>query len=304
MAKQGRKSKSKSVFTSVLFFAAVIAVILGRFNGNFETVKETTASTAKVDSSVTAVHFIDVGQGSSTLLQSGSSGILIDAGEKEYGDEILKYLRSNGISTLEYVVATHPHTDHIGGLLTVLENFEVKNIIMPKLTSQNAPTTKTYEKLLEIIAQKKIKAIAASYGKEYSVGEISLKILGPVEQNKDLNNMSVICKAVVKTTSFMLIGDAETPEMKSVLSYKPDLSCDIMLMGHHGSRTSLQKSFLKQVDPNLAIISCGKNNSYGHPHEETLKYLKSSGIEFYRTDINGTIVIKCFDEGYKIIKAK
>lgn len=301
MAKQGRKSKSKSVLTSFLFFIAVVAVILGRFNSSFETVRETTDTVTKANSSVVAVHFIDVGQGSSTLLQSGSLGILIDAGEKEYGEDVLKYLRSNGISELEYIVATHPHTDHIGGLLTILENFKVKNIIMPKLTAQNTPTTKTYEKLLETIAQKKIKAIAASYGKEYSAGEISLKILGPVEQNKDLNNMSVICKAVVRTTSVMLVGDAETPEMKSILSYEPDLSCDIMLMGHHGSRTSLQKSFLKQVAPNLAIISCGKNNSYGHPHEETLKYLKNNKIEFFRTDLNGTVVVKCFDDGYRII---
>lgn len=304
MAKQGRKSKSKSVLTSFLFFVAVVAVILGRFNSSFETARETTDTVTKANSSVAAVHFIDVGQGSSTLIQSGSLGILIDAGEKEYGEDVLKYLRSNGISELEYVVATHPHTDHIGGLLTILENFKVKNIIMPKLTAQNTPTTKTYEKLLETIAQKKIKAIAASYGKEYSAGEISLKILGPVEQNKDLNNMSVICRAVVRTTSVMLVGDAETPEMKSVLSYEPDLSCDIMLMGHHGSRTSLQKSFLKQVAPNLAIISCGKDNSYGHPHEETLKYLKNNKIEFCRTDLNGTVVVKCFDDGYRIIKTK
>ena len=238
------------------------------------------------------------------LLQSGSNGILIDAGEKEYGDDVVNYLKSHGVTQLDYVVATHPHTDHIGGLLTVLNDINVKNVIMPKLTSSNAPTTKTYESFLQLIYDKNINAVAAKYGKMYNVGKINLTVLGPVEQNKDLNNMSVICKADADSTTFLLSGDAETPEMRSVLKKSPNLSCDVMLMGHHGSRTSLEEEYLQLADPSAAVIQCGLNNSYGHPHEETLDYLEQNSIKCYRTDLCGSIVFTCTAKGYRVTTSK
>lgn len=298
MAKRGR-SKTKSFLSSLVFIIAVIAVILGRFNKDFETVNKPGQNIEPY-----SVHFIDVGQGSATLLQSENSGVLIDSGEREYGSTVVDYIKSCGIEKLDYVVATHPHTDHIGGLLTVLKEVQVDNVIMPKIASENVPTTKTYETFLELIAQKNIRAIAAKYGKEYDIGRISLKILGPVEQNSDLNNMSVICLANVNSTTVLVSGDAEKTEMRSVMNKNPNLSCDIMLMGHHGSKTSLEKSFLLSADPNTAIISCGLNNSYGHPNEETINYLKENGIDYYRTDINGNILIHCYDGGYEITTQK
>lgn len=304
--KQGKKSKRSSIIASAVFFIAIIAAILGRFNSDFEIEpgSATTKSTAAVSADTCAVHFIDVGQGSSVLLQSGSSGILVDAGEKEYGRRVVDYLNSHGIKQLDYVVATHPHTDHIGGLLTVLKEVSVKNVILPKLTSSNTPSTKTYESFLQIIYDKKINAIAAKYGKTYTVGKIILTVLGPVEQNKDLNNMSVICKADVNSTTFLLSADAETPEMRSVLKKSPELSCDIMLMGHHGSRTSLESRYLKYADPAAAVIQCGLNNSYGHPHEEVIDYLEQNSIRYYRTDLSGDIVFTCGSKGYKVKTSK
>lgn len=303
--KQGRKSKRSSVITSILFAVAIIAAILGRFNSDFEIDPDlTTAKTAAASNGVYAVHFIDVGQGSSILLQTGPRGILIDAGEKEYGDDVVNYLKNHGVTQLDYVVATHPHTDHIGGLLTVLKEVSVKNVIMPKLTSSNTPTTKTYENFLQTIYDKKINAIAVGYGKTYNVGKTSLTILGPVEQNKDLNNMSVVCKADVNSTIFLLSGDAEAPEMKSILKKSPNLSCDVMLMGHHGSRTSLEKAYLRSASPSAAVIQCGLNNSYGHPHEETINYLKKNSIKYYRTDLSGSIVFTCTAKGYRVTTSK
>ena len=301
--KQGKRSRSSSTITTVIFVIAVIAAILGRFNSNFE-MASTTAKITAASNDVCAVHFIDVGQGSSVLLQSGSNGILIDAGEKEYGDDVVNYLKSHGVTQLDYVVATHPHTDHIGGLLIVLNDINVKNVIMPKLTSSNAPTTKTYESFLQLIYDKNINAVAAKYGKMYNVGKINLTVLGPVEQNKDLNNMSVICKADADSTTFLLSGDAETPEMRSVLKKFPNLSCDVMLMGHHGSRTSLEEEYLQLADPSAAVIQCGLNNSYGHPHEETIDYLKKNSIEYYRTDLSGSIVFTCSAKGYRVTTSK
>lgn len=307
MAKRiGRKgSKCSSAIATIAFFIAVIAVVIGRFNSSFETNPQvTTSSVSPASAEACSVHFIDVGQGSSVLIQSGDKGILIDAGEKEYGDDVVNYINSHGVTELDYVIATHPHTDHIGGLLTVLKSVKVKNIIMPKLTADNTPTTKTYENFLQIIYDKKIKAIAASYGKKYEVDKIKLTILGPTEQNKDINNMSVICKADVNSTVFLFSGDAEEPEMKSVLKKSPDLSCDVMLMGHHGSRTSLEENYLSNADPSVAVIQCGLNNSYKHPHEETIDYLESNSIKYYRTDLSGSVVFSCSERGYSISTSK
>lgn len=301
MAKTAKRGKQKSIITSIVFFVAIIAVVLGRFNKDFETAEKPGVT---AEAYTYSVHFIDVGQGSSTLLKSENSGILIDAGEREYGSRVVDYLKSNGIEKLDYVVATHPHTDHIGGLQAVLEAFPVDNIIMPKLSSENTPTTKTYESLLETIINKKIKVIPAKFGKEYTVGKITLEIFGPIEQSGDLNNMSVICKASVNSTTVLLSGDAEKKEMKSVMNKNPDLSCDVMLMGHHGSRSSLEKSYLRSADPGIGIISCGLDNSYGHPHEETIKYLENNNIKFFRTDKVGTIVLNCYDNGYKVSTEK
>lgn len=296
MAKRGRKSKQKSFFASLAFIVAVIAVILGRFNKSFDSVNNTVLNAGNI----TGVHFIDVGQGSSVLLQSEKSGVLIDAGEKEYGESVVRYIKSQGVEKLDYVIATHPHTDHIGGLTAVLNSVDVGAIIMPKLAAENVPTTKTYQNLLETIAQKKIKAIAAKPGKSYTVGKINFEILGPVSQESDLNNMSVVCRADVNSTTFLLTGDAEKPEMKDIMTLSPNLSCDIMLMGHHGSKTSLKSSFLSAASPNLAVISCGEGNSYGHPHEEVIKYLQDNNIKYYRTDKSGSITVFCTDSGYSI----
>lgn len=302
--KQGAKSKRSSLTATIVFFVAIVAAIIGRFNSNFETNPIENTSRLKTSTTDTcAVHFIDVGQGSSVLLQSGSSGVLIDAGEREYGDDVVRYIGNHGITQLDYVIATHPHTDHIGGLLYVLDNIKVNNVIMPRLTAINTPTTKTYESFLQKIHDKKIKAIAASYGNEYVVGRIRLTVLGPVEQCDDLNNMSVICKAVVNSTSFLLSGDAETTEMRSVLKESPDLACDIMLMGHHGSRSSLEKTYLQKADPAAAVIQCGLNNSYNHPHKETISYLKGNSIKYYRTDLSGDIVFTCTTDGYRVTKS-
>lgn len=299
MAKNQGKGKAKSLLSSFVFIVAVIAVILGRFNKDFETVKK-----PGLDYEPYSIHFIDVGQGSATLLQSENVGILIDAGEKEYGKVVVDYIKACKIEKLAYVVATHPHTDHIGGLIEVLNEIPVENIIMPKIASSILPTTKTYETLLETISEKDIKAVAAKYGKEYAAGRISLKIFGPVEQIGDLNNMSVICLANVNSTTVLVSGDAEKPEMKSVMRRNPDISCDIMLMAHHGSKTSLENDFLYAASANAAVISCGRNNSYGHPNEETIDYLLNNGIDYYRIDINGDIVIHCYDDGYKITTQK
>ena len=294
--KAAKRRAGKSLPSAITILIIILFVLVNGFNY----FKEDTKLLSTNNDSDSCVHFIDVGQGSSTLIQSGSKGILIDAGEKEYADKVINYIKSCGVKELEYVIASHPHTDHIGALSKVIEAVETKNIIMPKLSAQNMPTTRTYENLLLTIKDKGIKAIAAKYGSVYSVDDIRLEILGPIEQNKDLNNMSVVCKATVLSTSFMLLADAETQELKTIFAKGANLESTFILMGHHGSRTSLFYSYLDSVNAKAAVISCGANNSYGHPHEEAIDYLNDSAIKYFRTDESGTIVVNCFDEGYNI----
>lgn len=245
-------------------------------------------------------HVIDVGQGSSCLVQKGTSGILIDGGERDYGGTVCDYLKNCGITELEYVIASHPHSDHIGGLITVLDEFKVKNVLMPELSEKNIPTTRIYEKFLDAIDKNGAEASYCEVGDIYALkGAVTVDILGPVEQVDDLNNMSAICKVTYGEIDTIILGDAEVKEIKSVYSYGGDFESEILVMGHHGSRTSIHDEFLKAVNPEVALISCGKDNSYGHPHEETISYLETNGIDYLRTDEVGSIVYRLDIYGYE-----
>lgn len=292
--------KRRSIVGAVIMIVAVISIVLGRFNKNFDEISVPTVNSASSYSDSVRVHIIDVGQGSSALVQCAETGILIDAGEIEYGDTVVAYLKKAGIKMLDYAVISHPHSDHMGGMLKVLKSFKVKNVIMPKLSSKNIPTTRLYENLLLLLDEKDVNVIAASYGSSYNVGKAILETYGPVEQVSDLNNMSVICKVKAASTTFLFPGDAENKEMKSINALSPNLKCQVYAMAHHGSNSSLNKQFLKNADFDVAVISCGSGNSYGHPHKEVLSYLKANNKEYYRTDKDGNIIFTCNEKGYNI----
>lgn len=260
------------------------------------------------------VHFIDVGQGSSTLIQEGTAGILIDAGEKDYGQVVIDYLKEVGITSLEYVVASHPHSDHIGGLDDVLYEFPVGTIIMPELEEFNTPTTRVYEDLLTAVFDKDIDIDFVNGKSSYMFSlndNIDIEVLGPVKQVKDLNDMSVILRADVYDSEFMVLGDAEKDELESVYvnplnkNLSINESCfesDVIALGHHGSSTSIYKPFLDAVDADVAVISCGKDNSYGHPHKEALDYIEKNAMTCLRTDEMGDIVFKVTADGYSLVE--
>lgn len=251
------------------------------------------------------VHFIDVGQGSSTLIQQGTNGIIIDAGEKEYGDKVVGYLKDCGIKKLKLAVASHPHSDHIGGLDEVIEAFDTEKVILPELTESNTPTTRVYEDLLTVIDEKNIDVSFVDEDEFYfnMSSSVHLSTIGPVEQSTNLNNMSLLCFVECFDTTFFIPGDAEKGELESVYEVcSPfSLGADIMAVSHHGSNTALYTPFLDAVDADVAVISCGKNNSYGHPHEETLNYIASSKMTCLRTDESGTIVFKVTNDGYSLV---
>lgn len=299
MAKRRRKGKFPPVWKSFLAILGA-TVILNIYQGYEK--KDFNTGNTPAGSKDVYVHFVDVGQGNATLIQQGSSAILIDAGEKDYGDYLVKYINSCGVKELEYVVASHPHSDHIGGMCDVLEEYPVGKIIMPELSEINMPTTRVYENLLLTVYDKNIDTLLfdGKTGYNFGLDNINAEVLGPVEQVKDLNDMSVIVKVSAFDTKFMILGDAEKQELSSVYSKSiKNFKSDVVAMGHHGSSTSIHKKFLSAVDADVAVISCGKDNKYGHPHKETLDYINQQKMTLYRTDTQGSIVFKCTSDGYE-----
>ncbi|MDR2931567.1 MAG: MBL fold metallo-hydrolase [Oscillospiraceae bacterium] len=238
------------------------------------------------------VHFIDVGQGKSILIRAPGATALIDCGENDQGAKVLSYLKSQKIDSIDVLIATHPHSDHIGGMDTVIDALDIGRVIMPDIPDDMVPTTKTYTDVLMAIAKKGLKITPAIPGDAYDLGSGAvLMVLGPVGEREDLNNISVIAQLDFGAHAFLFTGDAEEPAEKALLDSGRDVSCTVLDVGHHGSQTSTSQGFLDAVSPDIAVISCGIDNSYGHPHKEIGQRLLDSGAEMYRTDLDGHVVV-------------
>ncbi len=238
------------------------------------------------------LHVIDVGQGDSTLIMSKDGIVLVDAGPGSAEDSLIEYLKDVGITTIDYAIFTHPDEDHIGGADVVINNFEVKNVIMPNATK----TTKTFEKMIEAIEQSNANVIEATSGASYTLGDIAFRILAPNKASYSAtNNYSVVVKLTYGNNTFMLTGDAESESESEILAKYPasELRADFLKVGHHGSSTSTSTAFLTAVSPSIASISCGEDNKYNHPHRETIEKLQGANIKVYRTDLLSTIVFVC-----------
>ena len=242
------------------------------------------------------VHYIDVGQGDSELIELPNDEVmLIDAGENDKGGLVADYVRSQGIDKIDYLVGTHPHSDHIGGLDTVIDELEIGKIYMPRASSD----TKTFSDVLDAVERKGLSVNSAKAGVEIlNDGDLSVTFVAPVrEAYKSLNNVSAIVKIVYKGSSFLFTGDAEEQAEGDITA---DVRADILKVGHHGSSTSSSWDFLDRVKPSCAVISCGEGNDYGHPHSETLEKLSDIGAAVYRTDLDGTVIIETQGDGYTV----
>ena len=245
------------------------------------------------------VTMIDVGNADAILLQSGGQSMLIDAGERGDGDEVLEALGENGVESLDHVIATHADSDHIGGMQTVLEGIEVKDYIMSFMPEGHTPNTKTYINLLETIDEREISLTEAEVGDTFMLGEAKVEILGPADDFEEKNNQSVICKVTFGKKKFLFMGDAEIEAEEALLKTKADLSADVLKVGHHGSNTSSTQELLDRVQPAIALVTCGTGNSYGHPHRELIARLQDMHVKIYRADVNGTVTLRC--DGSEII---
>lgn len=226
------------------------------------------------------IHFIDVGQGDSILLQSGSQNMLVDAGPGSSGNTVVNYLKSQGVSSLDVVVATHPHEDHIGGMIDILNNFQVDLYVDNGVTH----TTSTYEQLINRLVDEQIPYAEVKAGKTIPFVEgITISVLSPSSISGDMNKDSIILKIIDGTQKVLLSGDSSlTPG---------DVQAQILKVPHHGSKTSSSLSYFKKVKPDVAVICAGSNNDFGHPSSDAILNLQRIGADIYRTDLDGTIVI-------------
>lgn len=237
------------------------------------------------------VYFIDVGNADSILIRQGEVNALIDAGERGDGDDVLAYLNQQGVKKLDLVIATHPHADHIGGMADVINGIPVDKFVMSFMPEDETPTTATYLNMLEALDNKSVPVEEAKPGTVYMLGTAQLTVLAPLSESDEANNISVVTRLTFGERSFLFMGDAETDVEDELLISGRPLSADVIKLGHHGSNTSSSQAFLTKVDPDYAIIACGKGNSYGHPHGEVLSRLDKMDVDIYRADVHGHIAI-------------
>ena len=236
------------------------------------------------------VHFLNVGQGDSTLITCDGQSLLIDAGGNDDVDPVLNYIQNKqGLSRLDYIIGTHPHEDHIGAMDSVIDAVEIGEVILPDVTTD----TDTFMDVLTAIENKGLGITVPELGETYQLGSGSFTIIAPVtDYGNDLNNWSIGVRVEYGNTSFLFTGDAESSAENDILSTGATLDSDVFKIAHHGSETSNSDAFLSAVSPEYGVISCGADNSYGHPNQSVIDRLNASGVKLFRTDAQGTIVAK------------
>lgn len=239
-----------------------------------------------------SVHFIDVGQGDCTLIMTDTVNVLIDCGEDEDSDSAVHYIESRGIKRLDYVIATHPHSDHIGGMYKILENFQIGQVIMPELGAEVVMLSTAYTKMIETIEKKNIPARYAQAGERIRLGGGTyLDLLAPIHNDYDcINNFSIVTKLTHGRNTFLFTADIERAAENDLLNINADVSAAVLKVAHHGSTSSSTMAFLKKVSPDYAVISVGRDNVYGHPMPEVISRLNDIGAEIITTAGDGNIV--------------
>lgn len=292
MARRRKKQPIPIILVILVLLAGLVAYLNPQLFGEPEDPTPPTPVEGQVQ-----VHVIDVGQGDAVLVTTPEGNMLIDAGDnvEKYEQALKNYLDKLGIKTLDYFVLTHPHADHIGGADMIFKNYTVKTVIMP----DKAATSKVYEAVLDGIEQSGADLMLAEPGQTFSLGGLNCKILAPLKNYSDANDVSVVMRATFGEVSMMFTGDAEGnaegESEKDIVAKYPasELQCDFLKVGHHGSDTSTSPAFLKAVSPEIAAISVGTGNKYGHPVQSTLDALSAAGVTTYRTDLSGSLVFVC-----------
>lgn len=286
MAKRRKRRNSGKKSLGAVLAVVLVVVINMLWNGSFSQLMEERNYERTGNEEELEVHFIDVGQGDATLILQGEHAMLIDAGENRCGDQIVDYMNYLGVEHLDYVIGTHPDSDHIGGLDTVLRNSTWDTVLMPDYEKD----TRTYEEVLEVLDREGKESVAPKPGDVYSLGTAQFTVLAPIGTYDSGNENSIAVRLVHGGSSFLFTGDAESGSESDMLTSGRLLASDVYKVSHHGSSGANTELFLLAVNPEYAVISCGKDNEYGHPHSEVLNRLRAMGTKVFRTDEQGTVV--------------
>ena len=281
-----KKQKKQSIVISIISTIILLGIILLESNFNkTEEFNNLIENQTEGNLENLIVYFIDVGQADSILIKNQDDTLLIDAGNNEDGQDVVNFIKGKGITKLNYVIGTHPHEDHIGGLDDVINSdLKIENLWMPKIQTN----TKTFEDVLDAVKNKGLKVTASNKGDSFEIGRAKCEVMTDSILNKDnLNLSSIVIRLEFENNSFLFMGDAETANEKT----RTWMKTDVLKVGHHGSNTSSSEDFLKQINPTYAVIMAGKNNSYGLPKQKILDRLAKIGAKVYRTDEEGTIMM-------------
>lgn len=282
-----KKKKKQKLPKGISILLIIIAIFYSLYEKDIDkTFGLPVTETFKETENTLDITYLDVGQADSILIQNEGHSMLIDAGNNEDGPLLVQYFKEQNITKFDYLIATHPHEDHIGGMDDIINNFDIEKIYMPDVTT----TTKTFLDVLEAIEKKNMTYDVPNINQNFTLGNTLFQVIYTGNDKKNLNNSSIILKATFKNTSYLFTGDATSEVEKKILN--KDIQATVLKVGHHGSKYSTTTDFLNKVNPKYAIISVGKNNSYNHPNQVTINKLEKKNIEIHRTDQEGSIFLK------------
>ncbi len=294
MAKKGKNSlKNTIAILSAILCVAVFALVYVCYGGALpDFTKDQAADTSD------CVKVIDVGQGDSILISSNGYTALVDTGPTEGALELAEALKKSNIKTVDVLILSHLHTDHTGGIYRLFEDFTVKNLVLPELSTFSDGINYA-QFAIDKVTRAEGQVHTADAGLNFDIGEFELTVLAGYADYSDDNNRSLVIMVKKDNCKMLLTGDIEAKAEKRLLRSGIDFSCDILKVAHHGSKSSSLKTFLAAANPQIAVISCGKDNDYGHPHSETTDRLEAMRIKTYRTDTGGDITLY-FEEKIRV----
>ena len=268
-----------------LSFLGVLFVLIATFTISYGYQNNDSENTID-NSNELLVYFIDVGQADAIYIKDSDENMLIDAGNNTDGKLLVNYLKGLGITSFKYVVGTHAHEDHIGGMDNIINNFKINTFYMPEAIS----TSKTFEDVLDALESNKVAFMTPKIGDTFNLKNAMFEVLSLGTDTSDLNDTSIVLKMTYNNTCTLFMGDASSAVEKNLLD--KNINCDVLKVGHHGSKYSSSEAFIKTVKPTYGIIMVGKDNKYGHPTEKTLQTLQKYNVNIHRTDEEGTIIMK------------
>ncbi len=280
-----KRKSNKKVNKLIYSCLCLLVLLVGYFTTNADNTSSSYDNNTNSSTSEVLVYFIDVGQADAIYIKDGNSNMMIDAGNNADGKLLVKYLQSLNVDGFKYVVGTHAHEDHIGGMDDIINNFKIDNFYMPEAIS----TSKTFEDVLDALDIKKVTFQTPKIGDKFTLEKASFEVLSIGTDTNDLNDTSLVLKMNYNTTCVLFMGDASSSVEETLLD--KDINCQVLKVGHHGSKYSSSDKFIKKVKPTYGIIMVGQDNKYGHPTKKTLDTLEKYQVNIHRTDKEGTILM-------------